>query len=297
MATQSPLSGLSDAAGGVLLPPEQASILTVGLLKEAGVLQLAGDSRATGSRRTVFPIWQGQPTATFVAEAGTKPVTGGEFAAGTLNIQKIATIVVFTDDMLEDLQSGDLNVLVDSGIRQAIKQTVENDAVKGSVFDSQLSDTTQTVTMTGTTADSLALAISAAKGSLETNGYLDHAALVPPDLSRYIRDARSVPGGGSAGTVASSQAQYVPLSDPLYGTPSAPSTELDRLSGAGTVAYVFNAPNVHVRVRKDVTVKPSSEATIGGTSLYQTDMTAARYVTRLGIFIHDINRAVVKITK
>jgi hypothetical protein len=58
------------------------------------------------------------------------------------------------------------------------------------------------------------------------------------------------------------------------------------------VAY---RPNIHVRIRHDVRVKPSQEASVGGTSLYQNDLTALRYVTRLGAWVHDLNRAVVKI--
>jgi hypothetical protein len=48
-----------------------------------------------------------------------------------------------------------------------------------------------------------------------------------------------------------------------------------------------------------VTVTPSREASLvisGQTkSLYQEDLTALRYVTRLGFWVHDLNRAVVKI--
>jgi hypothetical protein len=90
--------------------------------------------------------------------------------------------------------------------------------------------------------------------------------------------------------------------DPFYGLPRAISSNLDGLTttagtagGNNVVAYVVSRPNLHVRIRKDVTVTPSREATVGGTSLYQNDLTALRYVTRLGFWVHDINRSVVKI--
>ena len=114
MANQIPLSGATEAAGGYILPEDQGTILAEGLLVESGALSLAGDRRATSRRREVFSIWKGRPTAQFVGEGGTKPVTGAEFGPGTLNIKKVATIVTFTDEMLEDVQSGDLNVLVES---------------------------------------------------------------------------------------------------------------------------------------------------------------------------------------
>lgn len=299
MANNVPLSGSSQAAGGYILPFDQGTILTEGLLQEAGAIALAGDTRATSSRREVFSIWRGKPTAEFVGEGGTKPVTGAEFGPGTLNIQKVATIVVFTDEMLEDVQNGDLNVLVDGGIRAAISDTVDGDAIDGSNFDSQLSDTATSVSMSGG-PDQFAKAISAAMGTLEANGYGrpgNLGVLLPADMQQYLRDARVAPGGGTAGTVLGSQGLYQPLTDPLYGMARQYSTNLDTIAAGGTIGYVVSRQNLHVRIRKDVTVKPSSEATVGGTSLYQNDLTAARYVTRLGFYIHDIDRAVVKITK
>jgi HK97 family phage major capsid protein len=93
MANNTPLSGLSDAAGGIVLPEAQGALLTNGLLRETGAIALAGDARTTSSRREAFAIWNGNPTAEVVGEGGTKPVTGGEFAGGTLNVKKIASIV------------------------------------------------------------------------------------------------------------------------------------------------------------------------------------------------------------
>lgn len=299
MANNVPFSGDSDAAGGYILPVEQGALLTEGVLEVAGALALAGDSRATGSRKEQFTIWKGKPTSEFVGEGGTKPVTGGEFGAGTLNIKKVATIVMFTDEMIDDVQGGDLNVLVDGGIRDSIADTIDEDAIKGSNFDSQLADTGSVVSM-GSNQDSLAAAISAAKGSLEAAGYKDHGVLIAADLPRHLRDARAtgIAGGGTvAAQAAIAQGLYQPLNDPLYGTPFETSTNLDTMSSGGTIAYVVSRPNVHVRIRHDVRVKPSSEASVGGTSLFQQDLTAVRYVTRLGQWIHDLDRAVVKITK
>ena len=307
MANQTPLSGLSDAAGGIILPTEQGALLTNGVLQEAGAIALAGDARSTGSRREAFTIWQGTPTAEFVGEGGTKPVTGAEFGGGTLNIKKVASIITFTDEMIEDVQAGDLNVLVDSGIRAAISDVVDANALgKDSgtnitgAFDSEYDGTTSTVEYDGGKQDGLALAVSAAMGSLEANGYTDLGVLHSADIGRHLRDARTVPGGGTLGTVAGNQGLYQHAGDPFYGVPRFVSTNLNTLAetaGANkVVAVVVSRPNVHVRIRHDVRVTPSNEATVGGTSLFQNDLTALRYVTRLGFWIHDLNRAVIKIT-
>ena len=310
MANNTPLSGLSDAAGGIILPEAQGQLLTNGVLQQVGAFAVAGDARTTSARREAFAIWNGTPTAEFVGEGGTKPVTGAEFGGGTLNIKKVASIITFTDEMIEDVQSGDLNVLVDSGIRDAIADVVDANAlgkdsgtnITGS-FDSELTATTQTVEL-GTGEDALAVAISAAMGSLEANGYNDLAVVHSSDLSRHLRDARitGVSGGGTASVTTTSLATglYAPNTDPLYGLPRAASTNLNTLSEAAgsnkVVAVVVSRPNIHVRIRHDVRVKPSQEASVGGTSLFQNDLTALRYVTRLGFWVHDLNRGAVAIT-
>lgn len=300
MPNNVPLSGLTDAAGGLILPFDQGEILTAGILREAGAFQIAGDVKATSRRKEAFSIYQGRPVAQFVAEGGTKPVDGASFTGGTLNIKKVALICTFTDEELEDVLNGDLNILVDGDVRSSIADVIDSDAIKGSNFDTQLNDTTSTVAM-GSGQDALATAVSAAIGSLEANGYRDVGVLVPSDFPRHLRDARQVgvSGGGTASVTQTAlpQGLYAPLNDPLYGKPYGISTNLDTFAAGGTVAYVVSRPNIHVRVRKDVTVSQSNEATVGGTSLWQNDLTGLRYVTRVGQYIHDVNRAVVKITK
>ena len=311
MANQIPLSGLTDAAGGYLLPDEQGQLLTTGILNQAAAFSVAGDVRTTSSRRTEFPIWLGEPTAGFVGEAGTKAVTGAKFDQGTLNIKKVASIVLFTDEQIEDVQNGDLNVLVDSGVRDAISKVIDQNAIgrnNGSAvsgnFDVELCDTTSKVELDLSKQDGLALAVSAAMGTLETNGYTDPsnmALILASDAARHLRDARQTGGG----TVATAQAQslYVPNVDPLYGLERSFSSNLDRISATAgankTVALLVYKPNLHVRVRSDITVSASSEATVYDGSqtrnLWQENLTGLRYETRVGFYVHDLNRAVVKI--
>jgi hypothetical protein len=311
MANNVPLSGLSDAAGGIALPFEQGDLLTTGILREAGAIALAGDARATSSRREWHAIWQGRPTAEVVGEGGTKPVTGGEFGGGTINIKKIASIITFTDEMLEDVMNGDVNVLVDADIRDAIADVADANALgldSGSAitgaFDSELVGTTSTVEWDSTKQDGYALAVSAALGTLEAKGYgMNNGILIPGDMARHLRDARQtgVSGGGTVAALSAlSTGLYQPFMDPFYGLERFVSTNLNTLGEAAgaskVVGIVAHRPNLHVRVRRDVTVARSNEATVGGTSLFQNDLTALRYVTRLGFWVHDLNNSVVAIT-
>jgi HK97 family phage major capsid protein len=311
MANNTPLSGLTDAAGGLTLTEEDGGFLALGLLQESGAFALAGDSRTTNSRREAFAIWDGTPTAEIVGEGGTKPVTGASFSGGTLNIKKIASIITLTDEMLEDAARGDINILVDSGIRGAIADVADANAVGkdsgtniSGAFDSELTATTSTVEL-GTGQDALALAVSAAMGSLEAAGYRSNlGVLVAADAARHLRDARitGVSGGGTAAAAvtALSQGLYQPNNDPFYGLPTYASTNLNTLSEAAgankVIAVVAHRPNIHVRIRHDIRVSRSNEASVGGTSLWQNDLTGLRYVYRAGFYVHDLNRAVVAIT-
>lgn len=309
MANNTPLSGLSDAAGGILLPEAQGALLTKGVLQSAGAFALAGDARTTSARKEAFTIWNGTPTAEVVGEGGTKPVTGGEFGGGTLNIKKIASIVTFTDEMLEDVVNGDFNVLIDSGVRDAISDVADAHAVGkdsgtniSGTFDSELTATTQTVEWDADAQDGLQLAVSAAMGSLEANGYGNYGnlgILVHPSYARVVRDARAT-GGGTAPATAQAMGLYGQQNDPFYGLPIYTSSNLNTLAEAGgsnkVIAVLAHRPNIHARIRHDVRVKVSNEASVGGTSLYQNDLTGFRYVWRGGMWVHDLDRAVVAIT-
>jgi len=307
MANQIPFAENPPIAGGYLLPPEQGEILTQAILVESGAIALAGDKRATGAVKTQFPIWLGQPTAGPVGEGADKPVTGASFGITYINVKKFATIVLFTDEMLEDVQSGDLNVLVDSGVRTAINDAIDahgNGLSKGtsitSVFDSWLSGTTASVEYDQSKPDGLQKAISAAMGVLESNGYGDPSQMgveLGFGFAQVLRDARS--------TLDPSMPIYGPGTgrDPLYGLPGFVSTNLTLAAaapGAGDVlGFVAYRPNLHVRVRKDVTLSTSSEATVNDgvvdRKLFQENLTAIRYETRLGFMVHDLGRSVVAI--
>lgn len=305
MANQIPLSGATGAAGGFLLPPEQGEILTNGILESAGAIALAGDAKATTARKTQFPIWLGEPTAGPVGEAAPKPVTGAELGQTEVNIKKFASIVMFTDEMIDDVQNGDLNVLVDSKVRGAINKSIdahaagkENGTNIAGVFDTMLRSTTQTVELDTSKADSLELAVSAAMGKLEENGYGDVSqmgALLGFGFNKQLRDARS--------SNDTTQRVYDASRDPLYGVAPFSSTNLSPLSAnvgaTKIVGFVAYRPNLHVRVRRDVTLSVSSEATVndGNTDrhMFQENLTAFRYETRLGFLVHDLNRAVVAI--
>jgi hypothetical protein len=305
VANQIPLSGATNAAGGFLIPDRPAELLINGLLKEAGAIEQVGDARATTSRREVYPIWLGQPTASFVGEGARKPVTGAEVGQTSLTVKKVATIVPLTEEFEEDLQYGAFTDMLDAGVRTAIRDVIDANIVGKSAganitgnFDTMLRSTTSAVELANTGGDRLRLAISAAMGTLEANGYGNPANLgviLPADVPQHIRDQR---------TAFDATTPVYDDSDPFYGLPVSYSTNLNTLGAAtaagSVVGFVVHRPNLHVRIRRDVTVAVTTEATINdGTTdrfLWQEDMRALRWVTRLGFMAHDVNRAVVALT-
>lgn len=300
MPNQIPFSGATNAAGGYVLPKEQGEILTNGLLQRNGVISLAGDARTTSARKTEFPIWLGQPTAGFVGEGAPKPVTGGEFGQAVLNVKKVASIVLFTDEQIEDLQDGDVNVLIDGGVRDAIADVIDAHALGldsggpiATAFDNALASSTLAVEYSGGQADGLQAAVSAAMGKLEANGYDNPenlAVCLHPAFRQVVRDAKD----------SEKRALYGAGNDPLYGLQRTFSTNLESpfaTPAAGEViGVVVHKPNLHVRIRHDVRVAVSREATVNDGSqdrkLFQENLTAIRYETRLGFIAHDLNRAV-----
>jgi hypothetical protein len=305
VANQIPLRESPLSAGGYLLPVEQGDILTNGVLLEAGAIALAGDKRATSATKTQFTIWLGTPTAAFVGEGAVKPATGAEFSQTALNVKKVASVVLFTSEMVEDLQAGDLNVLVDSGVRSAINDIIDANAIGidsgvaiTTSFDNALNGTTTTVEYDQTKQDALRNAVSAAMGTLEANGYGNTGQmgiLMGSGWAKAIRDARSA--------LDTTMPLYSNAQDPFYGVPTFMSTNLTPAGtapGATNVqGFVVHRPNIHVRIRKDVTFDTSTEATVNdGTSdrkLWQENLVGVRYETRIAFMVHDLNRAVVKI--
>lgn len=312
MANQIPFSGASDAAGGYVLPEDQGALLTNGVLQLGGAIALAGDRRSTSARKEVFKIWLGRPTASFVGEGAAKPVTGGEFGETNMNVKKVASIVLFTDEMREDVRDGNVNVLVDSGVREAIADVIDANIIGkdsgtdiAGNFDSELVNSTQNVEYDADDADGLRRAVSSAMGLLEANGYGNQGnmgVLLGADTAQYFRDARTtVTTTGS--TAVSTAPLYDSAADPLYGLQREYSTNLNGISegigGNKVVAIVVYKPNLHLRIRKDVTLTVSNEATVNDGStdrhLFQENLTALRYETRLGFMVHDLNRSVVVI--
>ncbi len=303
MANEIPLLGGTDAAGGVLLRDAFGPTLVNAINRESAVMDL-GQVQNINTDRQVFPVYAGRPTAAFVAEGAAKAATGAEFSTLAVDIKKIASIVMYSDELLADAQN-DPTVLINADVRAAFSDLIDSHAIgrnaAGTIvsqFNSELSETTQTVEL-GTGGDALAVAVSAAMGTIESNGYRPDGIVLATDGRSHLRAARQ--------TVETAMPVYTAgferEPDSLYGAQIRYTTNLQTFAGAAgagrVVGIVGDFANAHFVVRNDVTVSASNQATVdvGGTlhNLWQQNKTAVRWEMRLGFAAHDLNRAFVAI--
>lgn len=266
-------------------------------------MSLSRVERVVG-RRQKYAIYAGRPTAAFVAEGAAKAATGAEFGELVVNIKKIASVVMYTEELLEDARE-DPSVLVGADVASAFMDLIDahalgyqaGAAITGQ-FDAELTNTTQTGEL-GSTGDAFALAVSAALEQVEGSGYRPSGIVAASDVKAHLRDQR---GAGDNATTPVYSAGFDREPDTLYGLPIRYSSNLDGFpAAAGKIAAVVGDYNQSVfALRRDITIRTSDQATIdvGGTlhNLFQQNKTAALWEMRVGFNAHDLNEAFAKIT-
>lgn len=302
MANNSPLNIGTDAAGGFLFQEEYGQQFIDGIRREAAVASLARVDRLIGKRQK-YTIYGGRPTVSFVDEGAEKPVTGAEFSQLTLNVKKLAAIVVYTQELLEDAQD-DPRVLINQDLAAAFAQKIDAHALgyeAGSAitssFDSELAASTATNEL-GSGGDAIAKAVSEAMEDVEAAGYTPNGLILASDAKAALRDARQ--------TVETAQPVYTPGytqgPDSIYGLPISYSSNLDGFpAGSGKVAGVVgDFSQAVLGIRMDLTARVSDQATvnIGGTqhNLFQRNEVAVLWETRVGFVAHDVDGAFAVIT-
>lgn len=305
MANAIPLLEGTDASGGFLVPDTFVqNMFQRGLDRQSAVASLAQVRRVTGKREK-YTEYVGRPTAAFVAEGADKPATGAEYAQVTVDIKKIAAIVMYTEELIEDAQD-DPTVLINQDVRAAFADLIDSHALgrtaAGTIvsqFNAELSETTQTVEL-GTAGDALAVAVSAAMGTIEGQGYTPNGLILANDGRTHLRNARG-PGDNAASPLYTPGFNREP--DSLYGLNIEYTTNLQTFAGTATtgrvVGIVGDFSHALLAVRNDIRVKFSDQATVdvGGTAhrLWQQNKVASLWEARVGFTVHDLNRAFVAI--
>lgn len=302
MANQIPLMEGTNAAGGVLVFDTHGSTFQNTILRESAVLSLARVDRVGGLRQK-YAVYAGRPVASFVAEGGAKQATGAEFAEISVNVKKIVSLVMLTEEIVEDATEN-VEALVGPDVEGAIADTIDAHALGyaagGAIttsFDSSLAATTQTVEL-GAGGDAFATAVSAALTMIESNGGRPSGIVAASDVRGLLRDART----SSDTTKPVFTDGFGREPDSIYGQQINYSSNLDALpAGAGKLAAIVgDFSHAVFALRRDLTVRRSTEATIdvAGTlhHLWQQNKQAILYETRIGFTTHDVNRMFVRIT-
>jgi HK97 family phage major capsid protein len=310
MANAIPLLEGTAASGGYLVPDNFNGLMFErGLNRQSAVVGMPGlRVRRVSGKREKFTEYVGRPTVATVAEAANKPVTGAEYAEVTCDIVKAATVVMYTEELIEDAQE-DPTILINADVRAAFADYIDSNALgrtsAGAItgaFNSELAETTQTVEL-GATADRVAVAVSAAMGTIEGNGYTPTGVILAHDARQHFRDARQATET-TAQVYADVAGGFVQPTPTLFGLNIGYTTNLQTLAGtAGAgriVGVVGDFTHAMLAVRNDIRIKFSDQATVETSGptyhhLWQQNKVASLWEMRLGFVAHDLNRAFVAI--
>jgi hypothetical protein len=278
-----------------------------GLDRRSAVVPLSQIRRVTG-KRVQYTEYVGRPTAAFVAEGADKAATGAEYAQVTLNVKKIASIVMYTEELIEDAQ-GDPTVLVNQDVRAAFSDLIDSHALgqtsAGTLttqFDAALRNTTQTVEYAQANQDALAKALSSAITTVERTATrrTGSSCRTTPAACCATRATRPAGRCTSGSTRPGSTTGRTPRRS--TGSRSI-STNLQTITGTAAagrvVGIVGDFSHAVFAIRDDIRVKFSDQATVhvSGTDhrLWQENKVASLWETRVGFTVHDLNRAFVAI--
>ena len=300
-----PIAGTSDAAGGHLIQPEYANPLVDAIARSSAVARLANFEK-TSTRKRKYPRLIGRPTAAFVGEGADSAATGAEFGSVEVNIKKISTTVLYTEEELEDAYA-DPQALVGPEVEEAFADLIDAHvlglaagAAITTSFDADIHSQIPAGGQVelGATADALAVAVSAGMAYVEGQGLRPNGLATALDLNQHIRDARDANGRplyqGAMDAVGANDGQPMPT---FFGLRQATTTNLDAFpAAAGKVAAIGGDwSRTKGLIRRDMTVRVSTEATVNvsGTDhrMFQQEKVAVKYTMRLGFNGHELNKA------
>ena len=303
MANAIPLLEGTDASGGYLVRDTYGQTLLDTIQRSSAIMDLARVDQVPGKRQK-YSVYAGRPTAAFVSEGAAKGTTGAEFSELTINVKKIATNVLYTQELLEDAAE-DPRVLINADVEAAFADLIDAHAIGKAAgtnlttsFDTALRATTSTVEL-GSGGDAVAKAISDAMEKVEANGGTPSGIVLATDGKAQLRNARQ--------TVETATPVYTDgfnrEPDSLYGLQLNYSSNLSKFSAtAGAnkiVGLVGDFSHAIAVMRSDLTVRASDQATVdvGGTlhHLWQQNKTALQWEARVGFAVHDLNRMFVAI--
>ena len=280
----------SDVAS--LIPEETSREIIQNIVEDSAVLKLAKRLPNMTSKTLKMPVLSSLPMAYFVdGDTGLKQTTKVAWDNKIITAEEIAVIVPVADAILADSEY-DIWSQIKPMVSQAFGQVIDNAILHGtnkpgSWPDGIVTEATSKGNVVTATADGFD-DIMAPKGLIsmvEEDGYLVNGYLGAMQSRAYLRGIRDDNGqpifrsGMNGGTSYTLDGQQILF--PRNGSLEA--------SGAGKPMLIAGDWDKLVySIRQDMTVTKSNQAVITDSTgkviynLYQQDMTALRFVMRLG---------------
>ena len=282
---------VSRTGAQALIPTEHCAAIINGICEDSAVLRMATRLPDMSSQMLKMPVLSSLPMAYFVdGDTGLKQTTGAEWSDQVITAEEIAVIVPVPDAVLSDA-SYDIWSLFAPLVSQAFGKVIDNAILHGADKPASWPEgivTTATAKGSVITQGEDGYADIMAPGGLiakvEDNGYLVTGYLGSMPSRAFLRSLRDQAGSpifrAGMGEGSDYRLDGSPILFPRNG--SMPAGSGKPLLIAGDFSQLVYA------IRQDMTVTKSNQAVITDAdgkvvmNLYQQDMTALRFVMRLG---------------
>lgn len=282
---------LSRSGAEALIPVEHAAGIIQGVCEDSAVLRLARRLPDMSSKMLKMPVVSSLPMAYFVeGDTGLKQTTTADFTSETITAEEIAVILPVPDAVLDDANY-DFWAMFGPLVSQAFGRVIDNAILHGVDKPASWPEAIVpaainrgNVVTSGGDGYADIMEGDGLIAKVEENGFLINGYLGSMKSRAYLRSVRDDAGSpifragmnGASGYMLDGQ----PILFPRNGC--MPMTDTSPLLIGGDWSNLVYA------IRQDMTVVVSNQAVITDESgkvifnLFQQDMTALRFVMRLG---------------
>lgn len=272
-----------------LVPTQYSNQIIQDAAEESTVLRMATRLPNMTSGMLSMPVLSGLPFAYFVnGDTGLKQTGKAEWTDKIITAEEIAVIVPVPDAVLADSQFdiwGQIQPLVRQAFGKVIDDAILNGINKPASWPTGIITDATTKGNAVTATDDAYADVMEAGGliaKVEENGYLVNGYLGSMKARAYLRGARGEDGqpifraGMTAGTDYTLDGNAIAF--PRNGS----------MPASGPLLVAGDWSKLVYSIRQDITVTKTNQAVISDSegkiiyNLYQQDMTALRFVMRLG---------------
>lgn len=295
------------ARGSGLLPRQLAGFIFEDIATTSGVQQLFPEQPLPAEGLSI-PVMTGEPIPSWVSEGGRKPISDASMGFKTMDPEKIAVIVPFSDEFLRT-DRVNLFGMLRPAIAKAFALAFDRAAIMGadptganqgtgSPFDNYLAETTNTEVLGTATAaaggyykdlvNAMAQVVNEAGGDYDLNGWLVDKKGKPVFLGAVDQQGRPLLVNGVAGgnptLLGEDQAQTKGMTTETAGSGAA-SNAMIALGGDVSQARWGRGIGISYQISRDATLFKADDTPI---SLFQENLVALRAEAEFGWVINDV---------